>query len=59
MSENIEEHIIFKQILNTLEESIVIASKTELLETNDCFLKEFGDLIDVEKNAQMAKVITP
>jgi hypothetical protein len=45
MSEKIEEHIMFKHIINTLEESIVIASQNIIEEVNDCFLRHFGDII--------------
>ena len=45
MSGKIEEQSMFKQILNTLEESIIIIQSEQIEIVNDTFLNKFGDFI--------------
>jgi hypothetical protein len=42
MEEKIEEQSMFKQIINTLEESIIIAQDSKIEIVNDTFLNQYG-----------------
>lgn len=45
MQDKIEEQSMFKQIINTMEESIVICQENHIEIANDTFLNQFGHMI--------------